>query len=135
MKVYISGSQQGQIKLFIKELTRRGHTITYDWTVNSTVENSHGNCLVSATNTFEGIKDADLVIVSCITNTENSRVVFTDMGIALGMCKPVFLLNENHTECLTWLPSNRVETLIHYHYSPQVTVFTNWEKLVAALTL
>jgi len=135
MKIYVGGSFscKGQVKLFVQELINMGHEITYDWTQVPAVDKNHDVYSEAAGKAFKGIQECDLYIGVFSNGKDRFRGVFTEIGIALGMGKKVFLFNSDNMSNLTWLPSDRIETNIYYHFEPHVTVYTQWVDLVLAI--
>lgn len=132
VNIYVSGSFQnkGKINLFINELRKRGFNITFDWTIEFSTIKDHNKYHISSIQAVNGIRECDILIAIFNSNTDISRGIFTEIGAAIGMGKRVMILNENHSECITWLPSERIETCIYYHHEPLVKVYTSWAELV-----
>lgn len=135
MKVYISGSfsNKGQIKLFIGHLEKSEHIVTYDWTRSHDVSKNHMTYGAAADEVYKGISDSDILVCIFGSNVDRNRGVFVEIGIALGMGKNVYILNSGHSENITWLPSERIETNIFYHYEPRVKVFSEWKLLLESI--
>lgn len=135
VKLYVSGSfyNKGQIGLFMKELVNMGHEITYPWvSVPSKLKNREVYNK-AADDAFKGIQDCDALIAIFSDSKSSFRGIFTEIGIALGMGKKVFIFNSDNMTVLTWLPSERIETNIYYQYYKRVKVFKHWVDLVAEL--
>jgi len=104
MKIYIAtrlGNAAGHNALR-DELLRRGHSITYDWTVHGSVQKDGPARIAEvALREIGGILDADLVVVLL----PGGRGTHAELGIAVGLMKPILLVGEpeafreNGVEC------------------------------------
>lgn len=128
MKIYISGpfDNKGYVRLFMEELRKRGHEITFDWTAVPTIDKNNYEYNNNAKAAFDGISQCDTLIAVFNNPKYMGRGIFTEIGIALGMGKKVIIYNQENMVNLTFLNSDRIETNIYYHLGPNVSVFSNW---------
>lgn len=91
MKIYVGGSSEElvQIRLIMKILQLRGHTITFDWTQCFSWKSP--DLTENARLDLEAIREADLVLLVFERN-RNYQGTHTEMGIALALGKEVIIL-------------------------------------------
>jgi nucleoside 2-deoxyribosyltransferase len=113
MKCYIATKlenhkRHNEIRDLIASL---GIECTYDWTVHGSVQNTDLTTIRNvANNEYTGVKDSDFVIAIL----PGGRGTHVEIGIALGMYKPVFLLCE--TEETQHMMGVNETTCAFYHH-------------------
>lgn len=137
MKLYLSGpiDNRGKMKMMAESLRRRNHKLTFDWYDVPSVEKNIEEYNFASKSVYDAISDCDALVVFINDPKIRHRGVFTEIGIALGMKKRVFIFNENHTDHVLWLPSERIETTMYYHMKPEVKTFDIWVNLLNELEL
>ncbi len=96
MRLYIASKyeNQAEVRALMDLLARRGHTITHDWTTVTEPAGLGpwerrqflGAC---AEKDFKGVAQADALI---IINHPEGKGMLVEMGVALGLGIPVYLL-------------------------------------------
>jgi len=77
-----------QANTVASELAARGHSLTYDWTAHGSVQGRGDDVMRAvAKKEAQGILDADVLVALL----PGGRGTHTEIGIALGACKPVIL--------------------------------------------
>ena len=118
MKVFISGrwDQRHEIQKRMEELRRAGYEITHDWTVY------RGAAYMKAEADLEGIKAAD-VLISLMDDPKYAyRGTFTEMGAALALGKPIFVVSPPDQDDAYYMSN------CFYHH-PNLRHFPTWESL------
>ena len=112
MKFYIASKLENyeQVQYLRDRLKEQGWTHTYDWTQHGSVKSISTEILKEvAEKEFQGVKDADVVIVL----TPQGRGTHVELGMALALDKKVFIWHENDkyfkctedTSSFYWLPN------------------------------
>lgn len=132
MKIYFSGgfNYKGKANLMIKHLKKLGHEITFDWSVEPFLDKNVEHFSIGSEKVYQAIKECDILICVFFDNKERQRGIFTEIGIAIGMNKKVLVLNDKHTDNLTWISSDRIETTTYYHFKPYVKIFKMWNDII-----
>jgi hypothetical protein len=91
MKFFVSGKVgfEAEVQHVMNELTKNGHSITFDWTSVKHLKPYEKNASLSektAIKECQGIKDADVLIVLM---NEKGIGLFVEIGIALGAEIPI----------------------------------------------
>lgn len=120
MKFYIASKLENyeQVQYLRDKLKEQRWIHTYDWTQHGSVKSISTEILKEvAEKEFQGVKDADVVIVL----TPQGRGTHVELGIALALGKKVFIWHENDkyfkctddTSSFYWLPNvNRLSGTI-----------------------
>jgi hypothetical protein len=89
MNVYVAGAfcDKSAVQQVQGELRKIGCTITHDWTTAN-----HATTLEDALSDERGVEQADVVVLVFSVAEHAYRGTFTEMGMALGLCKAVFAL-------------------------------------------
>lgn len=102
MKIYVSGKweDRANVKLLYAVLRHAGHTITCDWTTHDYPQRNAKKVLQGyATDDIRGVTVADLVI--CLFRRRLPyRSAFIEMGAALALSKPVYVLGKTQDACI-----------------------------------
>lgn len=112
MKFYIASKLENyeQVQYLRDRLKEQGWIHTYDWTQHGSVKSISTEILKEvAEKEFQGVKDADVVIVL----TPQGRGTHVELGMALALDKKVFIWHENDkyfkgtddTSSFYWLPN------------------------------
>lgn len=103
MKFYVAGKYQERdcVRLVFKELEALGHIITVDWTnhdiyPNDAVEQKLG---LFAHDDIEGVREAD-AFIGCLLNDHVYKGLWCEMGAALALGKPVYLVGSAGDSCI-----------------------------------
>lgn len=80
-------------KVLMDALVKRGHHITYDWTVQG--QESAQQAIAD----LQGVLSADYLVVLAEHN-RSYRGVYVELGFALAAGKPVLLVGDGLDECL-----------------------------------
>jgi nucleoside 2-deoxyribosyltransferase len=94
MKFYIASKLENyeQVQYLRDRLKEQGWTHTYDWTKHGSVKSISVERLKEvAEKEFQGVVDADVVIIL----TPQGRGTHVELGMALALCKKVFIWHEN----------------------------------------
>ena len=123
MRIYIATGLENfkQHNLLRDMLVGEGITLTYDWTVHGSVQNQPEDWAKYACLETQGVKDAHTVVAIL----PGGRGTHTEIGIALGMGKEVFLIGYDPME---------KHTCIFYHH-PKVLHFDSMLEAHQALVL
>lgn len=78
------------VRVVSKMLTENGWVHTYDWTSNLNVTSSE-NMSIVAQKEFEGVKNADIVIVL----NPQGRGTHTELGMAIALNKKVYIYDSD----------------------------------------
>lgn len=95
MKIYVASKfEEGPfVKKVMESLESAGHTITHDWTGESSAGKEGDELkqylLKCATWDLEGVMSCDLLL---LLNHPHGKGMFTEMGIALALRKPVIIV-------------------------------------------
>ena len=111
MKFYIASKLENyaQVKKLSEKLKSAGWVHTYDWTVHGSVRESDAELLKEvAKKEFNGVKDADVVIVL----TPQGRGTHIELGMAIALNKQIYLCHiddtyfkcDDNTSAFYWLP-------------------------------
>ena len=103
MRFYVAGKYQerDKVRLVFRELEKLGHSITLDWTnhdiyPNDAVAEKLGQF---ADDDVEGVRRAD-AFVGCLLNTHEYKGLWVEMGVALALNKPCYLVGEAGNSCI-----------------------------------
>ncbi len=134
MKIYLAGKWGARIPIrkIMRELeTEQKHEITHYWPDNEDGDRSPqflGKC---AHDDIEGVRNADIVVVLMDDPEYAYRGSFTEIGAALALNKPVFVVCPHDeayckTNCFFWHPGikhcsslKEVPGLFRHQYSDQ----------------
>jgi nucleoside 2-deoxyribosyltransferase len=94
-------------------LEEAGHTLTYDWTVHGSVQASPEIWADTAANEASGVYRADVVIVLL----PGGLGTHTELGMALGLRKPIILVGEQTAAGRT--------CIFHHHPSIKRVAYDN----------
>jgi len=111
VKFYIASKLENfsQVQYLANKLKCAGWTHTYDWTVHGSVKESNIGILKEVgQNEFNGVKDADILIVL----TPQGRGTHTEFGMAIAFNKKIYLCHiddtyfkcDDNTSAFYWLP-------------------------------
>ena len=111
MKFYIASKLENfsQVQYLANKLKYAGWIHTYDWTVHGSVKESSIDILKEVgQNEFNGVKDADIIIVLA----PHGRGTHTEFGMAIAFNKKIYLCNiddtyfkcDDNTSAFYWLP-------------------------------
>ena len=119
MKFYVAGKWEDRerVSQIMRILEGMGNEITCDWTDHKyeDEEYPHQYCA----DDVQGVKDADIYLGIFVAEY-HYRGALVEMGIALGMGIPVWLLGDKADGCI-------------FSNHPSVTKFVTWTELVDAL--
>lgn len=102
LKIYVAGKWQDRFEVRTIQTILRdaGHEITCDWTDHEyPTENVNEMLRHYATADIQGVKDADVVICVFIQK-HHYRGALVEMGAALALDKPVFVLGHAEDSCI-----------------------------------
>ena len=111
MKVYVGGNRAflDHIQHIMNRIKRLGYEITHDWTQTTKIADRHVRD--QATKCFEGIKEADLVVILMTSPSHKHHSCFAELGIAIGLQKEIVIVGMEllppRTEQVFWF-SERV---------------------------
>jgi nucleoside 2-deoxyribosyltransferase len=94
MKLYVAGkwSDREKINEIIETFEARGHTITHNWTQFEGSTSRPEMKSQFAIMDINGVRDADAYIGIMNDPVYPYRGSMTEMGAALGLCKPVYVV-------------------------------------------
>jgi len=95
MKIYLAGKwgDRKAIRKIMGELEEKGHEITHYWPTYGIPEiRTVQNLSDFANQDIEGVRHADIVVVLMTDPAYAYRGSFTEVGAALGMDKPLFIV-------------------------------------------
>lgn len=129
MNLYIaSGLDNAPSVRALRDLLQTwGHTITYDWTVHGSVQHEGlARIQAVALNELHGVYQADALVVLL----PGGRGTHTEMGAALALHKPVYLLGGPEDRA----PGGRTcafyhHPLVTFGFSREMTLDQSWEHL------
>ena len=103
MKFYVAGKYQerDKVRVVFDELRKQGHEITLDWTnheiyPNDAVDEKLGQF---ADDDVEGVRQAD-AFIGCLLNNHVYKGLWVEMGVALALEKPVYLVGSAGDSCI-----------------------------------
>jgi len=117
MTFYIASKLENfaQVQILAGKLKSAGWIHTYDWTVHgSAKESSIERLREVGHNEYNGVKDADIVIVL----TPQGRGTHIELGMAIAFNKRIFLCHNDDTYF------NRNDNTSAFYWLPQVNQFT-----------
>ena len=119
MKIYVAGKWEDRQRVsdIMQILRDIGFEITCDWTGHKYSDEAYPQQYCA--DDVQGVKDADLYIGVFIADY-NYRGALVEMGIALGVGIPVWLLGDRQDDCI-------------FSNHPGVRKFKEWGELVKAL--
>ena len=118
MKVYVAGkfTDKENIQAKMKNIEKLGCVITFDWTRFEDEDLTR-----AAEKAIIGVKTCDIVIVIMDDKDYSYRGTFTEVGIAIGTNKIIFLYNPNKDASC--------DTNVFYH-AKEITHFKQWHMLL-----
>lgn len=124
-RVYITGkwSDKDTIREYMNQLEKLGHTITHDWTTSyeSNAENKKSDI---AFNGVQGVAFAEVVIVVLTDPKYSYRGSFTELGVALGLLKDVYVIcHDKNSDC---------RTNVFFHH-PSIVHVESWGECLSKL--
>jgi nucleoside 2-deoxyribosyltransferase len=114
MKSYIASRLENADKVneLAKNLKEAGMEQSYDWTTHGRVQKSDGEVIRNTSvKEANGVIDADVVIVAL----PGARGTHTELGIAIGLGKKIFVWGENEDAFM------KDERTCSFYYHPLVT--------------
>ena len=124
LRIYIAGkwSDKDTIKKYMNQLQKVGHTITHDWTsYESNVENKKSDM---AFKDVQGVAFADVLIVVMTDPKYQYRGSFTELGVALGLLKDVYIIcSDDNSDC---------KTNVFFHH-PSIVHVKSWDECLSKL--
>lgn len=99
--VYVAGmfGERDKVHALQRELVDRGHSITHDWTTQESITSDPEEKRRFADNDIRGVSDSDWVVVLMDHPTYPYRGTFTEIGCALGLKKPVYIISPKEPAC------------------------------------
>ena len=99
MKIYVAGKWQDRknVRKLMDELENGGHTVTYDWTKDE--ENAVGYPIQNTINDTLGVRNCDVIVGRFIDDYKYSGAL-TEMGMAIGLGKPVLIIGHAIDNCI-----------------------------------
>ena len=121
MKLYVAGKWEDRERVsdIMRILRGIGFEITCDWTDHKYEDEAYPQQYCA--DDVQGVKDADLYI-GIFVDSYIYRGALVEMGIALGVGIPVWLLGTKQDDCI-------------FSHHPSVKKFKAWEELIEALSL
>ena len=104
MKIYVAGKfeDHDECRKIMDSLEQAGHVITCDWTVHYFSDKKcpkerrlKEHCL----DDINGVKNCDCLVFNAL-NERNYRGALVEMGIAIGLNKPVLVLGHGIDNCI-----------------------------------
>jgi len=126
MELYVAGkfSDKKQIKEYMNELVKLGHSITHDWTSFESENADQNKMAQSAVKDVEAVKECD-VLIAFLTDPQYAyRGTFSEIGIALGTDKEIIVVNSDEQAYCT--------TNVFYHH-PDIIHVKTWDELLPQL--
>ncbi len=111
MKIYVAGKFElaDRVRETMFQLVDAGHTITYDWTLQTEVN------AAQAVADLRGVVEAD-ALVAVFEHLVSYRGALVEFGVALGLGKPIYVIGNALDDHLIFLhhPSVRrgIESLL-----------------------
>jgi nucleoside 2-deoxyribosyltransferase len=103
MKFYVAGKygEREHIRLVFKELQKMGHEITVDWTNHDVYPN---DAIAEKLGQFaeddcDGVRNCD-ALIACLLNSHEYKGLWCEMGGALILGKPVYIVGEAGDSCI-----------------------------------
>ena len=95
LKIYVAGKleDKDRVRVIQAMLRNAGHEITVDWTTNSQ------NSRVQAIKDLRGVADAD-ILVAVFEKDLPYKGTYVELGAALALGKPVYILGPNARKCI-----------------------------------
>ena len=126
MKIFVSGkwTEKQSIRIKMNELEEMGHQITFDWTSFEEEGDGPEKMRQAGINDINGVRDAQILISDMSDPDYAYRGTFCELGCALALDKPVFLLCPNPEAICRQQP---------FFYHPNVHHFTSWTDLLSVL--
>jgi hypothetical protein len=96
-KIYVAGKWQEKdsVRQVMSILVKLGHTITYDWTQHDDADDSY-ECALADLN---GVAEANYIVVIA-DKLLSYRGVFVEIGAALALNKPVYIIGDGLIGCV-----------------------------------
>ncbi len=100
MKVYVAGKWEDRRRCrdIMDRLEDTGHTITCDWTDHEYEDEQYP--IQYCQDDVQGVKDADVFLGVFIDNTVHYRGALVEMGIALGLGLPCYIIGNAQDDCI-----------------------------------
>ncbi|ARF11974.1 nucleoside 2-deoxyribosyltransferase [Klosneuvirus KNV1] len=126
MKLYIAGkfSEKEQIKKYMEEAIKLGHTITHDWTSFENEGDDKERMKRSAEKDIIGVQNCDCVIAILTDPKYAYRGTWCEIGCSMGLGKKVIMVNPNKDAYCT--------TNCFYHH-PNIVHVDNWDDALEKL--
>jgi len=101
MKIFVSAKWEDRerAKYVMEELTKLGHTITYDWTKYES--DNPTDLSMFALRDMGGVFDCDCLVVITIDDY-SYRGLYCEVGAALVWWKPVYIIGNAGDRCIFW---------------------------------
>lgn len=124
MKLYIAGkfSEKVQIRKYMDDAVKLGHTITHDWTQSEQDGDGVEKMKNSAEKDIQAVKDCDCIIIILTDPKYAYRGTFTELGCSLGLEKKVIIVSQPD-------PNNYYWSNCFYHHHAIVHVET-WKEAI-----
>jgi hypothetical protein len=130
-KVFVAGKYGDRLLLRerMKALHNLGYVITHDWTYIDADTNTDTNTdkKISkqdiAMMDVNGVKTCDILIVILDDKNYPYRGTMTELGIAIGLNKKIFVVISNEAK-------ETMMTNIYLHYKNNLHIFNNWNELL-----
>lgn len=131
MKIYVAGKwhDKASIRGIMGQLEKLGHQITHDWTKNEIETRTPEALRYYATLDLAGVDKADILVVIMTDKEYSYRGTFTEIGFAIGKCKPVYLYCDLDPKN----PSHHCFDNVFFHY-PTIRHYTKLDDLMSELT-
>ena len=126
MKIYVAGKfgDRKQIKGYMDELVKLGHTITHDWTSFESENADKNRMAQSAVKDIEAVRNCDVLVLFLTDSKYAYRGSFTELGCGLGLNKQIIIVNPDELSYCT--------TNIFYH-DPSITHVKTWDEMLVQL--
>lgn len=103
MRIYVAGKYQERefVRTIYDKLKLMGHSITVDWTNHDVLPEDDIKELLGkfAEEDIAGVTEADLLI-AVLVNQHEYKGLWVEMGVALGLEKPVYILGSEGDSCI-----------------------------------
>ena len=106
--------------------------IVYDWSNEPIVMKTGENYRTVSKKVTDHIKSCDAVLCIMDNPSRAYRGVFTEIGMALALDKPVAIYNSKDNKVFNYMTSDRIETSLHYQ-NENCRVFKNFADLISYL--
>ena len=119
MRLYVAGKfeDHDECRMIMDRLEEQGHIITCDWTNHEYSDKAYPTKYCQ--DDIKGVQDCDCLIFNAFNERKYSGAL-VEMGIALGLDKPVLILGHGIDTCI-------------FTHSPLVKKFDNMKDLLEAL--